>query len=72
MKKFIVVCLITSILGLSSCSFDMGENLKSPRLGFIDVYTDPETNVDYMLFYSNSGKAICPRYNPDGSLHISK
>lgn len=72
MKKIIIVCLLASVLGLSSCSFDMGENLKSSMSGYIDVYTDPETKVDYMLFYSSSGKAICPRYNPDGSLHISK
>ena len=36
------------------------------------TYVDKETGVNYILYFRFGHVAICPRYNADGSLYITK
>ena len=38
----------------------------------IYVYIDPETGVNYLVFHDKKGSSICPRFNTDLTLYVSK
>ena len=38
----------------------------------IHVYIDPKTGVNYLVFHDKKGSSICPRFNADLTLYISK
>jgi len=45
--------------------------LSGDRYG-INVYVDPVTGINYMLFINPYKGGICPRYNVDGTLFVSE
>lgn len=38
----------------------------------VRFFTDPDTNVQYILYHGGYGSAITPRLNPDGTLYIKE
>lgn len=38
----------------------------------VQVYVDPDTEVNYLVYYDGDDCAICPRYNADGALVVGK
>lgn len=67
MKK-IIVLLIAAVLCLMLCGCSKSES----GTPFVQFYEDPVNGVNYVRSLTTSGGvAICPRYNPDGSLYVS-
>ena len=67
MKKIILLILL--IMAMLLCGCTKKENLESKNY-YIHFYTDPVTNVDYVIYDAPYRGGICPRYNPDGSLVV--
>lgn len=65
MKK-IIVLLVAAVLCLMLC----GCSKSGSGTVFVQFYEDPATGVNYVRALSGYGVAICPRYNPDGSLYV--
>ena len=65
MKKYIVVIIIAALFILMLCGwkFKSGDSR-------IELWTDTETGVEYVIFSSVYKGGICPRYNADGTLMI--
>ena len=38
----------------------------------ISFYRDPVTGVNYVIYYSDHGSVICPRFNADGTLFVEE
>ena len=66
MKK-IIVLLVAAVLCLMLCGCSKSES----GTAFVQFYRDPATGVNYVRALTGYGVAICPRYNPDGSLYVS-
>lgn len=39
---------------------------------YVFIYIDKETGVNYIIYMGYDKAGICPRYNQDGSIYISK
>ena len=86
LKAFLFLFLVSSISTfMSGCGTTHDNPPKEPQcvfqkvdietgLDYVDVYIDTETKVQYFVYQDSTGKAgggaICPRYNPDGSLYM--
>lgn len=69
--KVVLICGLLTVLMciayvLTGCAREISGDV------FIRFYVDPQTSVEYVLYASSTGAAICPRYNPDGSLYIKE
>ena len=66
MKKYIIGIMTGLIIGLTATAF---AGYWSPD---VTVYTDPDTQVQYLIVEENSrdglGVGICPRYTPSGNI----
>ena len=67
MKKTILLILFIMVMLLCGCT--KKEELESKNY-YIVFYTDPVTNVEYVIYDAPYRGGICPRYNPDGSLFV--
>lgn len=62
-----VLMCIASVLAGCAMSREKGSGDS-----YIQFYVDPETKVEYVMYYGGYAGGICPRYNPDGSLYIKE
>ena len=67
MKK--ILLLLFLIFAMLLCGCTKKEELESNNY-YIRFYTDPVTNVDYVVYDAPYRGGICPRYNADGSIYI--
>ena len=67
MKKLIIGILVGITVGMMSTAYALSEEQK------IDIYTDEETKIQYIIvrFTSTAGAGvgICPRYTSSGNLY---
>ena len=67
MKKLIIGIVVGIIVGMMSTAYALSEEQK------IDIYTDEETKIQYIIvrFTSTAGAGvgICPRYTSSGNLY---
>ena len=67
MKKLIIGIVVGIIVGMMSTAYALSEEQK------IDIYTDEETKIQYIIvrFTSTAGAGvgICPRYTSNGNLY---
>lgn len=70
--KVVLICgLLTVLMCIASVLAGCARESDSGDV-YIRFYVDPQTSVEYVLYASTTGAAICPRYNPDGSLYIKE
>lgn len=66
MKKYVIGVLMGLIIGLTATAFAGYWNQD------VTVYTDPDTQVQYLIVEENSsdgmGIGICPRYTSSGNI----
>lgn len=75
MKKiFSVLMIIVLILCLAGCD-EVDENIPIRNNNHISIWTDPETQVQYIVYKQSGAYAgmggITPRLNADGTLYIA-
>lgn len=74
MKRKIVLLVISILVTLMLCGFTH-KLYDYPGSDFY-YFVDKETGVNYVVFWNSRvigcPSGICPRYNKDGSLYISK
>lgn len=60
-----------SVSGATDDGFESGTGRFSltESSGDLEVYTDTETGVEYVVYTDYQRGGICPLYNPDGTLH---
>ena len=67
MKKLIIGIVVGITIGMMSTAYALSEEQK------IDIYTDEETKIQYIIvsFTSTAGAGvgICPRYTSSGNLY---
>ena len=80
MKKFaimviVVITILTGSFALTGCSTTASENqttvehtMKLQKNSHFTVWTDPDTNVQYILFESSGRAGHSVRYNSDGTI----
>lgn len=77
----IIIAFVVSVLLIGTlCGF--GNYVKINDTYFISphaytgsdmyYYVDPETGVNYLVFHDKKGSSICPRFNTDLTLYVSK
>ena len=71
MKKKITLVVITILITIMLCGFSSHKLYGYTRDDFCYI-VDEETGVNYVVLYDIHGGGICPRYNKDGSLYVSK
>lgn len=71
MKRRIVLLVISILVTLMLCGF-ASHKLYEYRPDDFYYIVDKETGVNYVVFSEVYKAGICPRYNRDGSLYISK
>ena len=64
----VLVLILAMLLCLGLCGCSKSES----GTAFVQFYSDPATGVNYVRALTGYGVAICPRYNPDGSLYVEK
>ena len=57
--------------------FDENDDIKVKEIGSMgsiefSIWTDPETNIEYIIVYSGYGLSITPRIDTDGSIKVNK
>ena len=83
MKKFVFSFLSFAIVALLTfgCEFKNNSNADPTEAiepaeeytsDMICVYVDEETGVNYLIFTEYRAGGICPRYDIDGHLYITK
>lgn len=72
-KAAIAIALSLSIL-LSGCASDMSEcKLEDERYpGYVYVYTDPDSGVEYLIWRYTYAGGITPRLNADGTVKVEE
>jgi hypothetical protein len=74
MKRKIVLLVILVLVTLMLCGFT--HKLYEYSINDFYYFVDKETGVNYVVFVNDRlvgcPSGICPRYNRDGSLYISK
>lgn len=71
MKKKIALVVITILTTTMLCGFASHKLYEYTPNDFYYI-VDKETGVNYVVFSEVYKAGICPRYNKDGSLYISK
>ena len=64
--SFTIALLV--MLGMVACVSQTTE-IKSFN---VTIYTDPDTNVQYIIYRSGSGAGMSPRYTADGKLLLKE
>lgn len=70
MKKLVVILMVWCSL-LVGCSTDF-EKVEGNKTNEIQVYVDPETGVNYLIYEAYNKGGITVRYNADGSIMVTK
>ena len=77
MKKLLTILLITALIlcvvGCSEAEGDVAPH-RFNDIGGNHMYhfVDPATGVNYIIVDGYESVAVCPRYNPDGTLYVSE
>ena len=70
MKKVLIV-LVASCLLLGGCSEDF-EKIEGNKSNEVQVYVDPETGVNYLIYRGGYKGGITVRYNADGTVMVTE
>lgn len=54
----------------SASSVDSSEKGRAEWSDCVYLFTDPETKVQYIYFFSCGKAGVCPRYTADGGLYV--
>lgn len=70
--KVVLICGLLTVLMCIASVLARCAKSREPGSGdyWIQLYVDPETKVEYVLYVNGYAGGVCPRYNPDGSLYI--
>lgn len=72
MKKVFICVLVVLTLILTACGSEKSEPEIEPiQAGYIQMYVDEKTGVNYLIFKGINEGGMSPRYNADGSLYIT-
>lgn len=71
LKRKIVLVAITVLIASMLCGFASHKLYGYTQPDFYYI-VDKETGVNYVVFSEVYKAGICPRYNSDGSLYVSK
>ncbi len=71
MKRKITLVIVAILVAATLCGFTKFYNAEPGDYYYI---VDKATGVNYVVFvdFANRCGGICPRYNKDGSLYVSK
>lgn len=70
MKKLVVILMVWCSL-LVGCDKDF-KKIEGNKTDDIQVYVDPETGVNYLIYDGGYDGGITVRYNADGSIMVTK
>ena len=70
MKKLIVILMVWCSL-LVGCDNDF-KKVDGNKTDNIQVYVDPETGVNYLIYADYKSGGITVRYNADGSIMVTE
>lgn len=70
MKKLVVILMVWCSL-LVGCSTDF-KKVDGNKTNEIQIYVDPETGVNYLIYQDYNKGGITVRYNADGSIMVTK
>lgn len=70
MKKLVVILMVWCSL-LVGCSTDFNK-IEGNKTNEIEVYVDPETGVNYLIYQDYNKGGITVRYNADGSIMVTE
>ena len=70
MKKLIVILMVWCSL-LVGCDTDF-KKIEGNKTDEIEVYVDPETGVNYLIYDGGHDGGITVRYNADGSIMVTE
>ena len=81
MRKFVYMLVLSAIIvfSVTGCEPSDDSDVKMVKTiegiydsGNVYVYVDPETGVNYLIFYGTRRGGMSPRYNADGSLYVTE
>ena len=70
MKKLIAV-LVVGCFFLVGCNTDT-KNIEGNKTNYVQVYVDPETGVNYLVYKEGHGGGITVRYTSNGEIMVTK
>lgn len=70
MKKLVVILMVWCSL-LVGCDADF-KKIEGNKTDDIQVYVDPETGVNYLIYDGGYDGGITVRYNADGSIMVTE
>lgn len=70
MKKLVVILMVWCSL-LVGCDTDF-KKVEGNKTNEIQVYVDPETGVNYLIYEAYNKGGITVRYNADGSVMVTE
>lgn len=71
MKKLIVILMVWCSL-LVGCGDTDFKKVEGNKTNEVQVYVDPETGVNYLIYDSYRQGGITVRYNADGSIMVTE
>lgn len=71
-KKIIAAALALAIAMLSGCMNETSESeiIDSEYPGYVYVYADPGTGVEYLIWKCGYAGGIIPRFTSDGNVKV--
>ena len=69
MKKLVVILMVWCSL-LVGCTTDF-KKVDGNKTNEIQIYVDPETGVNYLIYQDYNKGGITVRYNADGSIMVT-
>ena len=74
MKRLAIAALVImaslSIAGCSTTAVTTPDGTEGTMMGVVNIWTDQETGVEYVIAQYGQGIDVCPRYNQDGSIKV--
>lgn len=70
MKKLVVILMVLCSL-LVGCDTDF-KKVEGNKTNEIQIYVDPETGVNYLIYQDYNEGGITVRYNADGSIMVTE
>lgn len=70
MKRIIIAIIISILLVLGLCGWKKVDYENLSIAMSVKTYEDEETGVEYIVFHTNYGVGVCPRYNADGTMYV--
>lgn len=70
MKKLVVILMVWCSF-LVGCTTDF-KKVEGNKTNEIQIYVDPETGVNYLIYQDYNKGGITVRYNADGSIMVTE